>query len=249
MSDRSPFTHWQDVVELHETTISPTQVTFQHRPDSTVPIQHVARIFEPEIPSSTENVRPMVEHIMPNNTRAADDGLPHPITELEEVETQLPSTATSETPRTRPSTVHRKNDSPISQQSSALGGNDYLPPTTPIFSNRASFYPTGDFRNSSMPDINDMKAEIMCNHLHQQQLKKMWANGSHEEGVLLKKSKDDYTCCPPDLQLPRNGLFDAVKKLNVRVCRYAQSCVTNTNFPVCNDRQYQSDPIVLTAGR
>lgn len=72
-----------------------------------------------------------------------------------------------------------------------------------------------------MPDINDMKTEIMCNHLHQQQLKKMWSNGSHEEGVLLKKAKDDYTCCPPDLQLQRNGLFDAVKKLNVRVCRYA----------------------------
>jgi hypothetical protein len=99
-----------------------------------------------------------------------------------------------------------------------------------------------------MPDINDMKTEIMCNYLHQQQLKKMWANGSREEGVLLKKSKDDYTCCPSDLQLQRNGLLDAVKKLNVRVCKYAQSCVANTNFPVCNDRQYQSGPIVPTAG-
>ena len=222
MGDRSPFTHWQDAVELHETTMSPAQVTFQRRPDSTAPIQHIARVFEPEIPLSTENVRPRVEHISSSYTRAANNGLPHPITGLEEVEAQLPSTATSETPpRTRPSTEHGKDGTPPSQPSSALSGNGYLRSTAPIFSNRASFYPTGDFRNSSMPDINDMKAEIMCNHLHQQQLKKMWANGSHEEGVLLKKSKDDYTCCPPDLQLLRNGLFDAVKKLNVRVCRYA----------------------------
>ena len=224
MGDRLPFTHWQDVVELHETTMSPAQVTstLRRRPDSIVPIQHVARVFEPEVSSSRENVRPRVEHIRPSYTRAADNGLPHPITVLEEVEAQPLSTATSETPpRTRPSTVHGKDGTPVSQPSGALGENDYLRPTTPVFNNRASFYPTGDFRNSSMPDINDMKAEIMCNHLQQQQLKKMWANGSHEEGVLLKKSKDDYTCCPPDLQLQRNGLFDAVKKLNVRVCRYA----------------------------
>jgi hypothetical protein len=208
MGVRSHFRRRQDVVELRETTTSQAQVTstFRHRSDSIEPIQHVAPVFEPEILPPRENVHPRVEHI----------------TTILEGEAQLPSTATSEAPsRTRPPTLHGKDGTPTSQPSSALGENDYLRPTTPIFSNRASIYPTGDFRNSSMPDINDMKTEIMCNYLHQQQLKKMWSNGSHEEGVLLKKSKDDYTCCPPDLQLQRNGLFDAVKKLNVRVCRYA----------------------------
>jgi hypothetical protein len=78
-------------------------------------------------------------------------------------------------------------------------------------------YPAGDFRNSSLPDINDMKAEIMCNYLHQQQMKKMWSNGGHEEGVILRKSREEYTCCPTDLQAQKNGLFDAARKLNVRV--------------------------------
>jgi hypothetical protein len=251
MGVRSHFKRQQDVVELRETTTSQAQVTStsRRRPDSIAPIQHVAPVFEPEVLSSRENVRPRVEHTRASYIRAADNGLPHPITILEG-EAQPLSTATSETPsRTRPPTMHGKDDTPTSQSSSALGENDYLRPTTPIFSNRTSIYPTGDFRNSSMPDINDMKTEIMCNYLHQQQLKKMWSNGSHEEGVLLKRSKDDYTCCPPDLQLQRNGLFDAVKKLNVRVCRYAQSCATNTDFAVCNDRQYQSRPIIPTAGR
>jgi hypothetical protein len=224
MGVRSPFTRRHDVVELRETTTSSAQAisTLPRRPDSIVPNQHAAPVFEPEAPSSRESVRPTVEHIRPSYIRAADNGLPHPIAVLEEVEAQPPSTATSETPpRTRLSTVHGKDGTPISQPSSALDENDYLRPTTPIFGNRASLYPTGDFRNSSVPEINDMKTEIMCNYLHQQQLKKMWANGSREEGVLLKKSKDDYTCCPPDLQLRRKGLFDAVKKLNVRVRRYA----------------------------
>jgi hypothetical protein len=109
---------------------------------------------------------------------------------------------------------------PISQPSSSLGENDSLQPATAVSGNRASLYPAGDFRNSSIPDINDMKAEIMCNYLHQQQMKKMWSNGGREEGVILRKSREEYTCCPPDLQFQKNGLFDAARKLNVRVCEW-----------------------------
>jgi len=68
-----------------------------------------------------------------------------------------------------------------------------------------------------MIDLIDIKTDVMCNWLHQQQLERMWSNTGIEEGVMLKKARDDYMCCPKDLQLNRGGFFDAVRILNVRV--------------------------------
>lgn len=138
--------------------------------------------------------------------------------------------------QTQSPSLHDMEVTRISQPSSLLSENDNLQLTTAAFSNKASLYPAGDFRNSSMPEINDMKAEIMCNYLHQQQMKKMWSNGGREEGVILRKSREEYTCCPPDLQLQRNGLFDAARRLNVRVCEWNSACHGKADFLVCNDR-------------
>ena len=56
----------------------------------------------------------------------------------------------------------------------------------------------------------------MVNYLHQQQLEKMWSNGGIEEGVMLKKARDEFACSPKDLRQQREGFFDAVKQLNVK---------------------------------
>jgi hypothetical protein len=221
MSIRSYSLRPQDVVELRETMTFPQQPTptFPPRPDSTTPIPPVAPLFVPEAPLSKEDIRLKVEGMRSTYIKASDTSLPHPIAGSEIAEVQPLMTPTSNTPSlTQPLNTHESDVTPISWLSSAPSGNDYMRPTTPILSNRTSLYPAGDFRNSSMPEVNDMKAEIMCNYLHQQQLKKMWSNGGREEGVLLKKSKEEYTSCPSDLQLQRNGLFDAVRRLNVRVC-------------------------------
>ncbi|EXJ84976.1 hypothetical protein A1O3_05651 [Capronia epimyces CBS 606.96] len=74
----------------------------------------------------------------------------------------------------------------------------------------------GDFRNSSTPELRDLKTDMMCNWLHQQQLEKMWSTNGLEEGVMIKKAKDEYKCAPEDLRSRPDGLFDAVKKLNVK---------------------------------
>jgi hypothetical protein len=58
---------------------------------------------------------------------------------------------------------------------------------------------------------------MMCNWLHQQQLERMWSTNGIEEGVMLKKAKDDYKCAPEDLRTRRDGVFDAVQRLNVKV--------------------------------
>lgn len=68
-----------------------------------------------------------------------------------------------------------------------------------------------------MADLVELKTDVMCNWLHQQQLEKMWSSGRRGEGVLLKKARDNYMCCPKDLQVERKGIFDAVKNLNVKV--------------------------------
>lgn len=37
------------------------------------------------------------------------------------------------------------------------------------------------------------------------------------EGVVLKKGKNNYTCCPPQLRDIPYGLYDMAMELNVRV--------------------------------
>jgi hypothetical protein len=235
----SYFKRPRDVVKLHETMTSPHQPApaLRRKPDSNTSVPAVAPLFEPDVLLSKERVRRKVEDMRSNYIKAVDTGLPPPITVSEFAEAQSLTMTRSNAPSLAGSLIARQNGvTAISRPSSAVGENDNPGSTTPVLSNRASLYPAGDFRNSSMPDINDMKSEIMCNYLHQQQLKKMWSNGGREEGVLLKKSRGEYTSCPPDLQLLRNGLFDAVKRLNVRVCGWAQSFVDDTDFPVRYDR-------------
>lgn len=223
---RSDFERAQDVVELRETKASPEQLAPTLQPSSNIPtpIPPAACLFESQILSSKEGVQRKVEDMKSNYTRAVDTDLPTPIAVSEVAEAQPLSTLTLDNPSfTRSSAVHKHDVTLVSQSSSAVSEIDSLRSSTPAYNTRTSPYPAGDFRNSSIPDINDMKTEIMCNYLHQQQLKKMWSNGSLEEGVLLKKSRGEYTCCPSDLRLQRHGLFDAVKILNVRVCRFAQA--------------------------
>lgn len=81
----------------------------------------------------------------------------------------------------------------------------------------ASIYPSGDFRNANLESINEIKSDVMVNWLHQQQLEMMYTAGGRGEGVVLKKFRDSYACCPTELSYERGGLFDAVRKLNVRV--------------------------------
>lgn len=57
----------------------------------------------------------------------------------------------------------------------------------------------------------------MVNYLHQQQLERMWTIDNPTEGVVLKKSRANYTCSPGILHAEVGGLFDMVAAMNVRV--------------------------------
>ena len=90
--------------------------------------------------------------------------------------------------------------------------------TTPRTSRPPSIYPNGDFRNSTLGEINDIKCDVMVNYLHQQQLELMWSAGGMDEGVILKKARNNFTCCPPELANQQGDLYDMICELNVRVC-------------------------------
>ncbi|KAF2138548.1 uncharacterized protein K452DRAFT_301083 [Aplosporella prunicola CBS 121167] len=89
--------------------------------------------------------------------------------------------------------------------------------STPSGSRPASLYPPGDFRNSALNEINDIKCDVMVNWLHSQQEEKLWSSGEYEEGIVLKKGRGQYTCCPAELANEPAGFFKAVEQLNVRV--------------------------------
>ena len=66
--------------------------------------------------------------------------------------------------------------------------------------------------------MSDSKCELMVSWLHQQQMEKIWSDSDAiDEGVVLKKSKGDYACCPESLHHEPEGFRKAVELLNVRV--------------------------------
>ena len=85
--------------------------------------------------------------------------------------------------------------------------------STPRFgSSRASLAPS---TRSSFVD--DIKHEVMVNYLYQQQCSHLWvSDGSGElEGVLLRKTRNNYMACPP--QLAHSAFAVACAALNCQV--------------------------------
>jgi hypothetical protein len=74
--------------------------------------------------------------------------------------------------------------------------------------------------------LDDIKHEVMVNYLYQQQCSHLWvSDGSGEiEGVLLRKSRNSYMACPP--QLGSSPFAVACAELNVQVIEY--------EYPQCN---------------
>jgi hypothetical protein len=79
--------------------------------------------------------------------------------------------------------------------------------------------PMNSWRESRMVaphETSDAKCDMMVNHIFSQQTQALWHVGTDDEGVVIKKSRGQYVCCPSDLVRP-DGFFDAVKALNVKV--------------------------------
>lgn len=71
--------------------------------------------------------------------------------------------------------------------------------------------------------LDDIKHEIMINHIYQQQCSHLWvSDGSGEyEGVLLRKSRANYLACPQSLL--NSNLARMCAQLNVQVSKPSRS--------------------------
>ncbi|KIW40901.1 hypothetical protein, variant 2 [Exophiala oligosperma] len=61
------------------------------------------------------------------------------------------------------------------------------------------------------------KCDIMVKFLRQRQMEKLWSNSDFEEGVVLKRAKNDFICQPTKLLFTQHGLFEQIGRLNVKV--------------------------------
>lgn len=88
-------------------------------------------------------------------------------------------------------------------------------------SSGASIAPS--MRSNKSSFIDDIKHEVMVNYLYQQQCSRLWvSDGSGEsEGVLLRKARNHYLACPP--QLADSAFAMACAELNVHVRQNSSS--------------------------
>lgn len=100
------------------------------------------------------------------------------------------------------------------------------PSTSRPTSVRHSFFPAGDARNHDSDTIMEIRNDMMVNWLHEQQLRKQYASGMDPyEGVVLKKARGNFTCCPSQMAAIPDSLFAVVAQMNVR-------CAMTVNTPV-----------------
>ncbi|KAL2268716.1 hypothetical protein VTJ83DRAFT_3562 [Remersonia thermophila] len=91
---------------------------------------------------------------------------------------------------------------------------------------RNSFLPAHDARRGDVDTINEIRNDMMVNWLYEQQLRSQYASGMDPyEGVVLKKTRGVFTCCPPQMAVIPDSLFAAVVQMNVR-------CAMTVNTPV-----------------
>ncbi|KAL9593918.1 MAG: hypothetical protein Q9219_007314 [cf. Caloplaca sp. 3 TL-2023] len=98
---------------------------------------------------------------------------------------------------------------------------------TPNRSRPASLHPSGDFRNSGMEEVNEIKCVVAMNWVYQLQNELMWNSGTLGEGVIMRKAPRQFIACPPELTTIRGGLFDAAAELNSRLVMTVSTRVIN----------------------
>lgn len=116
-------------------------------------------------------------------------------------------------------------------------------------SGRHGLHPDGDFRNCAVPQIIQIKCEVMANWLYVHQMEHCWNQGGVGEGVVVKMARDSFTACPRGLMEERSGLLDAVQRLNVQVDFHIPPSNALLTWLVRHDCQHTIHQSVLaTAG-
>ena len=120
-------------------------------------------------------------------------------------------------PVTSPGTlVHQNISMPVSPPAMGSPARDSFQfDISPSQSDAASI--SAKSKRSTKTVFEDIKHEIMVNHLYQQQCSRLWvSNDSGEiEGILLRKSRGCYLSCPQELRTSQ--FAQACAELNIKV--------------------------------
>ncbi|KAH6679719.1 glycosyl transferase family group 2-domain-containing protein [Halenospora varia] len=125
----------------------------------------------------------------------------------------------------KPDPPQEISEKPVSQSPQPNYGMELQPPASRFGSSRNSL---SNRSTQSSTFLDDIKHEVMVNYLYQQQCSHLWvSDGSGEiEGVLLRKSRNTYMACPP--QLGSSAFAAACAALNVQCAMTVNSRVIKT---------------------
>lgn len=88
---------------------------------------------------------------------------------------------------------------------------------------------SGLVRQGSTESLQSIRNNVMVNYLYQQAAQRSLLTPAETwQGVVLKRARGDYACCPPELREVRDGFYDAVLKMNVRCAMTVDTHVTQT---------------------
>ena len=76
----------------------------------------------------------------------------------------------------------------------------------------------GGGNDSGETEIRTIKAQLMAHWLQTKQEERVWTTKGAGEGAFMKLSKGKYACAPDHVENDGSGLYQAITKLNVRVC-------------------------------
>lgn len=65
-----------------------------------------------------------------------------------------------------------------------------------------------------------LKVDMMCDYLRQQQLQRRWASDAEDQGVVIKRSRNDFVCSPSELIHDPQSFVHEMRALNVKVRLY-----------------------------
>jgi hypothetical protein len=102
---------------------------------------------------------------------------------------------------------------------------------------------------ASTVSLLDIKSDMMVKWLYEQQLRKQYVIGDNaSEGVVLKKARGDFTCCPTQMSRIPNSLHAMVTQMNVRCAMTVNTFVVRAMLGAIRSREREMDYIPLAQG-
>ncbi|KAL0476195.1 glycosyl transferase family group 2 domain-containing protein [Neurospora intermedia] len=123
---------------------------------------------------------------------------------------------------TVPGAAHQGPRKQIGQLTGCAAGSTYS-------FRHSTIFPAGDARNSDIDAMTEIRSDMMVNSLFEQMCRKQYSTGFDPyEGVVLKKSRGNFTCCPPQMAAIPDSLYAMITQMNVRCAMTINTHVVRT---------------------